>query len=259
MRIVRFSHKGSVSWGMVDDSSVKVLRIPPFTFLQFSGRKIPLAQVKFLSPVVPSKVVLVGLNYRDHARELGMPLPKEPVIFLKPASAVIGPGDAIVYPRRVKRLDFEAELAVVIRKTARNILRSRVKEYILGYTCLNDVTARDVQKRDGQWTRAKSFDTFCPIGPWIETRPPAGQLRVRTRLNGVTRQDSGTGELIFGIEYLVRFVSQVMTLQPGDVISTGTPPGVGPMRPKDRIEVDIQGIGVLTNRVVTVVHTKEEK
>jgi len=239
MRIVRFSYKGQEGWGIYQQDKIKTL-----------CRTIDFKKVKLLAPATPSKIVLVGLNYRDHARELRMPIPKEPIIFLKPATSIIGPDDKIIYPKGIKRLDYEGELALVIKKQGRNIAESRAGEYILGYTCLNDVTARDIQKKDGQWTRAKSFDTFCPIGPWIETELKADNLKIKTCLNDKVRQDSSTANFIFTIPRLVAFISRVMTLLPGDIISSGTPAGVGPMHPEDIIEVVIEGIGSLKNRVI---------
>ncbi len=205
---------------------------------------------RFLAPVQPSKIIAVGLNYRDHAREMGLELPGEPILFMKPATAVIGPFEEIRYPSQSSRVDYEAELAVVIGTTCRNVRASRAKDCILGYTCLNDVTARDLQAKDGQWTRAKSFDTFAPIGPWIATDiedPHA--LSITARLNGEVKQSSNTSNLIFSVFELVEFISSVMTLKPGDVIATGTPSGVGPMLPGDEIAIEIEGIGVLNNRV----------
>ncbi|MCF7907584.1 MAG: fumarylacetoacetate hydrolase family protein [Candidatus Omnitrophica bacterium] len=197
----------------------------------------------------PSKIILAGLNYRDHARELKMKIPKEPVIFFKAPTALIGHGDKIIYPKNVKRLDYEAELALIIKKKAKDVSVKEAKKYILGFTCLNDVTARDLQKKDGQWARAKSFDTFCPIGPCLKTDLDLSNLRIQTYLNGKLRQDSTTQQLIFSVEYLVSFISKIMTLYPGDIISTGTPPGVGKMEPGDQVEVVIEGIGRLRNKV----------
>jgi 2-keto-4-pentenoate hydratase/2-oxohepta-3-ene-1,7-dioic acid hydratase in catechol pathway len=199
----------------------------------------------------PSKIVCVGLNYIDHADELKMAIPKEPIIFLKPPTSVIGDGEAIVYPERMtKNLHYEAELAIVIKDKARNISPDEAAQYILGYTCANDVTARDLQNIDGQWTRAKSFDTFCPIGPTaVKDVDPAG-LDIKLYLNGAVKQSSNTSRMIFKPLRLVSFISQVMTLLPGDVILTGTPPGVGPMRKGDTVVVEIEGIGRLTNKVV---------
>jgi len=238
--------------GILESGRVKVLKNNPFSGISLSGLKLSLDKVRLLAPVKPGKIVLVGLNYRKHARELKMKIPGEPIIFLKPPTAVIGPKANIVYPKEVRRLDYEAELAVVVKKEAKNISSPNCDKYILGYTCLNDVTARDLQKRDSQWTRAKSFDTFCPIGPWLETDLNPKNLRVRSYLNGVLKQDASTSDFIFSLPYLIRFVSSVMTLLPGDVISTGTPSGVGSMLPGDRIDVDIQGIGRLSNRVYSL-------
>lgn len=200
-------------------------------------------------PLAPSKIVAVGLNYRDHAAEMKLDLPVSPVIFLKPASSVIGPDETIVYPAGVTRLDFEAELGVVIAKPCRKVCRAAAADYILGYTCVNDVTARDLQALDGQWTRSKSFDTFCPLGPWIETGLDPLNLAIEARLNGAVCQRSNTANLIFDVFTLVEFISSIMTLNAGDVIATGTPAGVGPMRLGDEIEVAIEGLGRLKNRV----------
>jgi 2-keto-4-pentenoate hydratase/2-oxohepta-3-ene-1,7-dioic acid hydratase in catechol pathway len=210
----------------------------------------PLASVTLLPPCRPTKVVAIGLNYGDHARELGFPLPDEPIIFLKPPTAIVGPGDAIVYPRASTQVDFEAELGVVIKDRISRITPGEAYGHILGYTCANDVTARDLQKKDGQWTRAKSFDTFCPIGPWIETDLDPADLLVESYLNGVRKQSSRTSQLIFRIDQLVSFISGIMTLYPGDLIITGTPAGIGPMQPGDEIEVRIEGIGRLKNSVI---------
>ena len=201
-------------------------------------------------PAAPRKIILVGLNYRDHARELGMPIPREPVIFLKPPTALIGHRQNIVYPDGVLRLDYEAELALVIKKEGRNIPERKVSSFIMGYTCLNDVTARDLQKIDGQWTRSKSFDTFCPVGPRLVTKCDWHALRIASYLNGEKKQDSTTANFIFSVPEIVSFISRVMTLSPGDIISTGTPSGVGPMQSGDTVSVEIEQIGRLTNRVV---------
>jgi 2-keto-4-pentenoate hydratase/2-oxohepta-3-ene-1,7-dioic acid hydratase in catechol pathway len=198
----------------------------------------------------PSKIVAVGRNYAAHASELGNEIPVEPLIFLKPSSAVVGDGDDVVYPSISRRVDHEAELAVVIGRRARDIAASEALGYVRGYTCANDVTARDLQKTDGQWTRAKGFDTFCPIGPaTVEGLDPAG-LDIVARVNGEVRQQGNTSEMIFDVAALIAFISGVMTLEPGDVILTGTPPGVGPVQRGDLMEVEIAGIGVLRNRVV---------
>ena len=250
MRIVRFKYKKTLRWGILKDSFVVLLKEPPFQKIVPTGIKIPFNKIKLDVPAQPTKIVMVGLNYRDHARELHMPLPMDPVIFLKPPTSLIAHGQKIVLPQGVHRLDYEAELALVIKKEAKNISPDEAHRYILGFTCLNDVTARDVQKKDGQWTRAKSFDTFCPVGPWLETTFDPSKASVTCRLNGKTRQSSNTSNLIFSVNYLVSFISRVMRLFPGDVISTGTPPGVGAMQPGDRVEVEIEGIGVLENTIV---------
>ncbi len=207
-------------------------------------------EVRILPPIIPSKIVCLGLNYKDHAEELNLDIPDEPVIFMKPNTAIIGHEDEIVIPHFCKRVDYEAELAVVISKICKNIEPDEVEEYILGYTCLNDVTERFFQKKDGQWTRAKSFDTFCPIGPWIETDLDWRDLSIRAKLNGVVKQNSNTSQLIFGVDYIISFVSKIMTLLPGDIISTGTPSGIGEMNEGDIIEIEIEGIGILRNRVI---------
>lgn len=250
MRIVRFRYKGKEFWGVFEKGLLKLLKNPPFAKLESTGRTIALAKVKLLPPTIPTKIILVGLNYKDHARELSMAIPEEPIIFLKPPSSLIAHGEDIVYPRTVKRLDYEAELALVIRKEARDVSAKKAAKYILGYTCLNDVTARDLQKKDGQWSRAKSFDTFCPLGPWIETEINPENLRISCLLNGELKQKSSTANFIFPVDYLVAFISRIMTLYPGDIISTGTPKGVGEMHPGDKVEVVIEGIGRLENQVV---------
>jgi 2-keto-4-pentenoate hydratase/2-oxohepta-3-ene-1,7-dioic acid hydratase in catechol pathway len=200
-------------------------------------------------PRKPSKIICVGLNYSDHAKELSMKLPEEPIIFLKPPSAVIWNNAKIKYPAMSKQVDYEAELAVVIKKRGKNIPENRAADYILGYTCLNDVTARDLQKKDGQWTRAKSFDTFCPIGPRIVSGINPGNLKIELFVNGKLKQSSRTSNLIFKIPRLISFISRIMTLEKYDVIATGTPVGVGPVLPGDKIEVKIEKIGTLTSFV----------
>jgi 2-keto-4-pentenoate hydratase/2-oxohepta-3-ene-1,7-dioic acid hydratase in catechol pathway len=198
----------------------------------------------------PGKIVAVGLNYRSHAHELGMAVPEEPVLFMKPPSAVIGPGDAIVIPSSSQRVDFEAELAVVIGRAARNLDLEDAADCVAGYTCANDVTARDLQEKDGQWTRAKSFDTFCPLGPWVESRVPESDALVELVLNGETRQSAAVSDMIFHPLELVAFISRVMTLEPGDVILTGTPPGVGRLKAGDEVMVRVEGVGELVNNVI---------
>jgi 2-keto-4-pentenoate hydratase/2-oxohepta-3-ene-1,7-dioic acid hydratase in catechol pathway len=210
-----------------------------------------LEEARLLPPAVPSKIVAVGLNYRDHAAERGKPLPKEPLIFLKPPSAVIGPGEAIRLPRGAGRVDHEAEMGIVIGAPARALASPEAaRPCILGAVCVDDVTAREIQDRDVQFTRAKGFDTFCPVGPCLATGLDYGNLRVEGRVNGEVRQRSTTSQLIFTVEHLVWFVSHVMTLRPGDIISTGTPSGIGPLSAGDVVEVEVEGVGVLRNPVV---------
>jgi 2-keto-4-pentenoate hydratase/2-oxohepta-3-ene-1,7-dioic acid hydratase in catechol pathway len=199
----------------------------------------------------PSKIIAIGLNYYDHARELKMPVPDHPIMFIKPTSAVIKNGQSIVYPRQSKNVHYEGELAIVIGKKARNISKASAVKHIKGYTCANDVTARDIQNIDGQWTRAKSFDTFCPLGPRIVKDIDPMNLNIQTRVNSKAMQNSNTKNMIFDVYELVSFVSSVMTLLPGDVIITGTPPGVGPLSDGDTVEVEIEGIGTLKNNVIS--------
>ncbi len=218
--------------------------------IKLTGIRYPLASVRLLAPILPSKVICVGKNYADHAREMGTEPPEEPVIFLKPSTAVSGPGDSIVRPTDLsERVDYEGELAVVIGRLCRQVPAERVPEVIFGYTCANDVTARDLQARDGQWTRAKGFDTFCPLGPWMETDVDPADLELSTSLNGEVKQHSRTSLMLHGVAELIMAVSQVMTLLPGDVLLTGTPAGVGPMGKGDQVSVTIEGIGTLTNPV----------
>lgn len=218
--------------------------------LIFDSLEFPLSSVKFLPPVTPEKIIAVGLNYVDHANELHLPIPEEPVIFLKPPSAIIGHEDFIVLPKQSKRVDYEGELAVVIKKRCKNVKEEKAQEFILGYTCFNDVTARDLQAKDVQWTRAKSFDTFAPLGPFIVELEDASKLRIETRINGIVKQKSNTSNMIFSVPTLVEFISSIMTLEAFDVIATGTPAGVGSLRAGDIVEVEIEKIGVLRNRVV---------
>ncbi len=206
--------------------------------------------LKFLKKK-PTKIVAVGLNYHSHAKELGMNTPHHPILFIKPTTSLIGDGDTIILPKMSERVDYEAELALVIKKKAKNVSEKDALKYVEGFTCLNDVTARDLQKLDGQWTRAKSFDTFCPVGPRL-VKPgkiDPDNARIQLYLNGELKQDSSTKEFIFKVEYLISFISHVMTLNPGDIITTGTPPGIGPMKKGDVVEVKIEGIGILKNYV----------
>ncbi len=219
---------------------------------------IPLTELGLLPPVAPSKVVCAAVNYRSHAAEVDLPVPDEPVLFFKPPSAVTPAGQPIVLPRSAGRVDYEAELAVVIGRICRNATEDNAAAHIFGYTCANDVTARELQKKDGLYGRAKGFDTFAPIGPWIETEvPDTGNLAIRTLVNGETRQEGHTSDMIFPVPVLVSFISRVMTLLPGDVILTGTPPGIGPIVPGDEVRVEIAGVGVLINPVVAEGETSE--
>ncbi len=224
---------------------------------EFSGTenppRIPFASARLLPPATPSKIVCVGRNYSEHAKELGNDVPTEPVIFMKPPTSVIGPGEKIVRPSRLsERVDYEGELTIVIGKMCRELgAKDDVRPYILGYTCANDVTARDLQKKDGQWTRAKSFDTFCPLGPVVTSEiDPWKGVRVETRVNGQVRQSESTTAFLFPVDVVMRFISQVMTLLPGDLILTGTPAGIGPLVAGDEVTVSVEGVGSLANPVV---------
>ena len=250
MRIARFSVEGEPYFGVVEGDEVAALTSHPFGPIAFSGARHALSDVRLLAPVIPSKVVAIGKNYADHAREMGGEPPADPVIFLKPSTAVVGVADAIARPPSVGRLDYEGELAVVIGRLSRDVPRERALDVVLGYTCANDVTARDQQQVDGQWARAKGYDSFCPLGPWIETDLDPAASRVTTTLNGAVQQDAPTSLLLHDVPTLVAYVSSVMTLLPGDVLLTGTPAGIGPMEVGDEVSVTIDGIGTLTNRVV---------
>ncbi len=250
MKIVRYVEGDVAKSGVIEGDTIREMDGDPFGHFHLTSRIKKMREVKLLSPCLPSKIVALGLNYRDHAEEAKAKLPDEPLLFLKPATSVIGPGDPIVYPKMSKQVDFEAELGVVIGKTAKAVPEEKAAEYILGYTCVNDVTARDLQSKDKQWTRSKGFDTFAPIGPWIVTDIDPHGLEISSYLNGERRQHSNTKNLIFGPQQLVSFISHIMTLLPGDVIATGTPSGIGPMAIGDRIDVVIEGIGTLSNGVV---------
>ncbi len=251
MKIARIRHDNKISFGALEGDNIRILRNSIYADeFKFTDIVLSMDKVKLLAPVVPSKIVCTGLNYKDHAKELNMDVPEDPTLFLKPSTAVIGPGDDIIYPASVARLDYEAELAVVIKKQAKAIKQESISDYILGYTCLNDVTARDLQKKDIQWTRAKSFDTFAPLGPYIVTDIDPSDLLVRLYVNDEMRQSSPTSNMIFNIQFLVSFISWVMTLLPGDIITTGTPKGVGELQRGDNVVVNIESIGQLRNKVV---------
>ncbi|HUI66620.1 MAG TPA: fumarylacetoacetate hydrolase family protein [Nitrospirota bacterium] len=249
MKLIRFLAQGRPSLGILSGNEVAELDGDFFTPFRTLKTSCLFSQIQLLPPCTPSKIVAVGLNYRDHAKELNLPVPDTPIVFLKPPTAVIGPGEAVVYPATSSQVDYEAELGVVIKDRVRNISPASARDHILGFTCANDVTARDLQKNDGQWTRAKSFDTFCPVGPWIETDLNPEDLLIESYLNGERRQSSRTSQFVFTVDYLVSFISGIMTLERGDLIITGTPAGIGPMKPGDEIEVRIEGIGSLKNTV----------
>lgn len=249
MKYIRFVKDGVSQHGLLEGDIIHLVNGESFDMPITTNSKINLKDVKIAAPVNPTKIVAVGLNYIDHAKELNLILPEVPLIFLKPPSSIIGPHQIIYYPPQTKRLDYEAEMAIVIKKKARNILYKEADDYIFGYTCLNDVTARDLQKKDGQWTRSKSFDTFCPIGPYIETDIDASSLKIELLLNKKVKQSSNTSQMIFNCRKLVEFISGIMTLEPGDVIATGTPAGVGPLNVGDEVEVRIERLGSLINKV----------
>ena len=250
MKIARFSHQDAIRYGIVDDGELVALAGDPlFAGFDTTGERIPLSDVALLAPVIPrSKVVCIGKNYHDHAAEMGGEAPAEPLMFLKPNTSVIGPGDAIVRPTALSsHTDYEGELAVVIGRIAKNVPAERASDYIFGYTVANDVTARDLQRSDGQWSRAKGFDTFCPVGPVIETELDLDTAAITTRVNGEVRQQGPVSGMIHGIDALVAYASAVFTLLPGDLILTGTPAGVGPFEAGDTVEVEVSGIGILRN------------
>ncbi len=251
MRVARFRHRDAIRFGIVDEDDLVVLAGDPlYAGLDTTGERVPVAEAALLAPVIPrSKVVCVGKNYREHAAEMGGDAPAEPLLFLKPNTSVIGPGDAIVRPPQSERVDVEGELAAVIGRVAKNVPAERAADYVFGYTVANDVTARDLQRADGQWTRAKGFDTFCPLGPAIQTEFDAATARLQTRVNGQVRQDAPLSDMIHPVARIVAYASVVFTLLPGDVILTGTPAGVGPVQAGDVVEVEITGIGILRNGV----------
>ncbi len=252
MKIARYEFKGKAWYGILDEAGGFLREIvgEPFEGLRETGATRRLDEVALLAPVTPGKIVAVGLNYRDHAKEVGMRIPEEPLLFLKAPSAILPPGGDIVYPRQSKQVDYEAELAVVIGRRAKDVPAADASSYIFGYTCMNDVTARDLQIRDVQFARAKNFDTFAPIGPWIRTDVEPDALALRCLVNGQLRQSGNTRDMGSSVGRLVEYISANMTLHPGDVIATGTPAGVGPLSPGDTVTVEIEGIGSLTNRVV---------
>jgi 2-keto-4-pentenoate hydratase/2-oxohepta-3-ene-1,7-dioic acid hydratase in catechol pathway len=251
MRIVRFEAANSIRYGIVEGDNIHTLKESPFTNseFKFDNTTYPLSDTKLAAPCEPSKLVCLGLNYQPHAQEVKLNLPSRPLIFLKPSTSVIGTDNDIVLPLDWRRVDYEGELGVVMGKRGRFIKEENVSEYILGYTCVNDVTERTAQKDDVQWTRAKSYDTFAPVGPWIETDIDPSNLMLETYLNGELKQSASTAELIFKIPELISYISEIMTLLPGDIISTGTPAGISGMKPGDVVEVKIEKLGTLRNKV----------
>ena len=250
MKIVRYTTDKRTEYGIWHGELIQSFSGTPYSRFKPIDRYHKLSDVRLLSPCKPSKIVAVGLNYHSHAKEVKMPIPDEPLIFLKPSTAVIGPEDNIVYPESSQRVDYEGELGVVIKRKTKHVSRDEALSHILGYTCFDDVTARDLQYKDKKWTRAKGFDTFAPIGPCIETELDPGNVFVETYLNGELRQRANTSDLIFSVPELVSFISHIMTLLPGDVIATGTTSGIGPMKRGDTIEIKIEPIGILRNYIV---------
>jgi len=258
MRIVRFSPGPDSGLGtdplfgvLEDDATITVITGDPiYSGIQKTAATVPVSQVRLLAPVIPrSKVVCIGKNYADHAAEMGGVVPDEPIIFLKPNTSVIGPNDTIVWPEMSERIDHESELAIVIGRLCKDVPLERVNDVIFGYTIANDVTARDLQQKDGQWTRAKSFDTFCPLGPWIDTNFIPGTQKITATVNGEIKQSAQLSDMIFKTPEIINFVSRVMTLLPGDIILTGTPAGIGPMVAGADATMAIEGLGELTNKV----------
>lgn len=250
MKFVRFQHKNNpATYGWLYEDKVGMIDGDLWSEYHRLEATIPLEQVRLLAPVVPGKIICMGRNYAEHAKEDNAEVPETPLIFLKPSTTVIGPGDKIVMPPQSQRVDHEGELAVIIGKRGRWIQIDEVKDYIFGYTIANDVTARDLQRRDGQWTRAKGFDTFCPLGPWIETEFDPTDALLTTKVNDEVRQMETTRAMVFSIAQIMVFISSVMTLEPGDVILTGTPAGISPLNHGDVVKVEIDGIGMLENPV----------
>ncbi|MTE21162.1 DUF2437 domain-containing protein [Streptomyces sp. TRM43335] len=257
MRIARFSIDGNVAFGVVEGDAqagdgpvLDIIKGHPFAEFERSGRRVPVDKVRLLPPVLPNKVVAIGRNYAEHAAELGNEVPEVPVTFFKPSTSVVGPDDPITYPSFSREVHHEAELAVVIGRMCSQVPRERVADVILGYTCANDVTARDVQRAEDQWARAKGFDGACPLGPWVVTDVDPSDLAIMCTVNGEQRQLGRTSQMVRSVEDLVVHVTEAMTLLPGDVILTGTPAGVGPLNVGDEVAVTIEGIGTLTNKVI---------
>ena len=250
MKLIRFLKNDQPCYGLIEEGAAYTVEGSIFGEFRQAEKVAALTEVRLLPPCQPTKILAVGLNYRTHAAEAGYDVPTEPLVFSKPPSSVIGPLEPIIYPILSKQVDYEGELAVVIGRRARNVPPEKAHDFVLGYTCGNDVTARDLQRPDNQWTRAKGFDTFCPLGPCIVTDLDPANLAIRARVNGEIRQSATTSDMVFNVAELIAYISQVMTLEPGDVILTGTPSGVGPLQPGDVVEVEIEGIGILHNPVI---------
>ncbi len=252
MKLCRFEHRGIISTGCLEGDRVRICRGELLVRYELSAATLGAGEIRLLAPMAPGKIIGIGRNYAEHARELGnVPPEAEPLIFLKPPSSILAPGDPIRLPAVSQRVDHEGELGVVIGRVAHNLDQDDDPlRYVFGYSCVNDVTARDLQKRDVQFTRAKGFDTFCPFGPWVETELDPTHLKIETRVNGAIRQSGNTADMLFPVARLIRFLSGIMTLCPGDLIATGTPAGVGPLADGDTVEVEIEGIGILGNPVL---------
>ncbi len=250
MKYIRFiAPDKNKYYGIIDGDKALALKKPPFNEIESAGKSFLLNEIEFLSPVEFSKAICIGLNYKDHAEEFGLPIPSSPVVFLKPSTSALGHKGKIIYPNMSKRLDYEAELAVVIKTRCHRVSETEALDYVLGYTIANDVTARDLQPKDGQWTIAKSFDTFMPLGPYISDEVSPDDLYITSRVNGETKQESRTSNLIFKVPFLISYLSSVMTLLPGDIISTGTPGGISGMTIGSKVEIEIEGLGILENTI----------
>jgi len=250
MKYVRVEKNGKIMWGVLENDNVRFLNRAPYLGLEYSGDRSSLSECKLLAPCEPSKILAIGKNYYDHAVEMADGIPKSPIVFMMPPTAVNDPEGDVEYPKTTKRMDYECELALIIGKTCKQVKKENAMDYVFAYTCLNDITARDLQKEDGQWTRAKSFDGFAPVGPILTDEVDPSDLAVETRVNGEVKQSSRTSKFMWKIPELIEFISDCMTLLPGDVITTGTPSGIGPMIPGDIVEVEVEGIGVLRNKIV---------
>ncbi len=252
MKYIRFKRENKAVWAVLDGDTAKILKKAPYDGCEYTGEEIAFEKLELLEPCEPSKIVAVGKNYFDHIKEIGgdsAAVPKNPILFIKPTTTLLAPNGIIKYPSCSERVDHEAELAIVIKKEAKNVKAEDAKEYILGYTCLNDVTARDIQTKDGQWTRAKSFDTFAPVGPIVTDEVDPERLKIECRVNGEVRQSANTSLFMWKIPELIEFITECMTLLPGDVVTTGTPSGISAMNRGDRVEVELEGIGTLVNYV----------